>query len=149
MPELLETRVDKFIFKVAADRHYTVEGLWVIAESQNVRVGVSDYFQQRSGDVAFVEVKPAGATLAIGDELATLETIKVNTSLSSPVGGKVVQVNPALENAPELINTDPYGEGWLAVIRAADWATDQARLLTAEQYFEQMKQQAEQEVKKS
>ncbi len=148
MPEYLETSVDKFTFKVATDRAYTAEGLWASAAGNLVRVGLSDYLQQRSGDVAFVEVQPAGVTVASDDELATLETIKVNTSLSSPVNGKVVQVNPALENAPELINSDPYGDGWLAVIEATDWATDQARLLTAQLYFDQMKQQAEQEVKK-
>lgn len=148
MPEFLETTVDKFSFKVATDRAYTAEGLWASAAGNLVRVGLTDYLQQRSGDVAFVEVQPAGTTVASGDELATLETIKVNTSLTSPVSGKVAQVNPALESAPELINTDPYGEGWLAVVEATDWATDQSRLLTATQYFEQMTQQAEQDVKK-
>ena len=148
MPEYLEARVDKFIFRVAVDRFYTAEGLWVVAEDQMIRVGVSDYFQQRSGDVAFAEVKPVGTTLTTGDELATLETIKVNTSLPAPVSGQVAQVNPALEDAPELINSDPYGEGWLAVIQAAHWDTDRVRLLNAQQYFAQMKQQAEQDVKK-
>ncbi len=148
MPEFLETTVDKFSFKVATDRAYTAEGLWATAAGNLVRVGLTDYLQQRSGDVAFVEVQPAGTTVASGDELATLETIKVNTSLTSPVSGKVAQVNPALESAPELINSDPYGEGWLAVVEATDWATDRSRLLTATQYFEQMTQQAEQDVKK-
>ena len=148
MPEFLETTVDKFSFKVATDRAYTAEGLWASAAGNLVRVGLTDYLQQRSGDVAFVEVQPAGTTVSSGDELATLETIKVNTSLTSPVSGKVAQVNPALESAPELINSDPYGEGWLAVVEATDWATDRPRLLTATQYFEQMTQQAEQDVKK-
>jgi glycine cleavage system H protein len=148
MPEFLETTVDKFSFKVATDRAYTADGLWASAAGNLVRVGLTDYLQQRSGDVAFVEVQPAGTTVASGDELATLETIKVNTSLTSPLSGKVAQVNPALESAPELINSDPYGEGWLAVVEATDWATDQSRLLTATQYFEQMTQQAEQDVKK-
>ena len=148
MPEFLETTVDKFSFKVATDRAYTAEGLWATAAGNLVRVGLTDYLQQRSGDVAFVEVQPAGTTVASGDELATLETIKVNTSLTSPVSDKVAQVNPALESAPELINSDPYGEGWLAVVEATDWATDESRLLTATRYFEQMTQQAEQNVKK-
>lgn len=148
MPEFLETTIDKFTFRVAADRAYTPEGLWVSAVGNQVRVGLTDYLQQRSGDVAFAEVKPAGASVAVGAELATLETIKVNTSLSSPVSGTVAQVNPVLESAPEVINSDPYGEGWLAVIDAADWASDRARLLPAEQYFEHMKQQAEQDVKR-
>ena len=148
MSSYIETTVDKFTFKVATDRAYTPEGLWVSATGNQVRVGLTDYLQQRSGDVAFVEVKPEGAAVAAGDELATLETIKVNTSLVSPVSGRVAQVNPALEDTPELINSDPYGEGWLAVISVADWAADRARLLTAEQYFKQMKQQAEEDTKK-
>ncbi len=148
MTEYLEARVGKFIFKVAKDRLYTAEGLWVAGEGEAVRVGVTDYLQQRSGDVAFAEVRPAGTTLEPGDELATLETIKVNTSLPVPVGGRVVQTNPALEGGPELINMAPYGEGWLAVMQAAHWEADRTHLLSPEQYFEQMKQQAEQDVRK-
>ena len=148
MTEFLETTVDKFTFKVAAGRYYTAEGLWASADGASVRVGLSDYLQQRSGDVAFAEVKPAGTTLAEGDELAMIETIKVNVSLSSPVSGRIAAVNPALENAPEIINQDPYGDGWLAVIETGDWPAAQAHLLTAQAYFEQMKEQAEQDVKK-
>ncbi len=148
MPEFLTATVDKFTFKVATDRVYTSEGLWAIGDGQSVRIGLSDYLQQRSGDVAFAEVKPAGTALAAGDEAAAIETIKVNVSLPSPVKGRVVTVNPALETAPEIINQDPYGDGWLAVIEAEDWPADQARLLTAQAYFDQMKEQAEQDVKK-
>lgn len=147
MTEYLTTRVDKFTFKVAADRRYTDAGLWVKAEGDAIRIGVTDYLQQRSGDVAFAEVKSAGTALSAGDEVATLETIKVNTSLTSPVSGTVRTANPALETTPELINTDPYGDGWLAVIAVTDIEAAYASLLTAEQYFEQMKEQAEQDAK--
>ena len=118
MTEYLETTVDKFIFKVATDRFYNGEGVWAKAEGGLVRIGLSDFLQQRSGDVAFAEVKPAGTQLAVGDEVAVIETIKVNISLASPVSGKIVEVNPAMETAPEAINQDPYGAGWLAVIEA-------------------------------
>ena len=148
MAEFLETTVDKFTFKVATDRYYTAEGLWVLSEGHAVRIGVSDDLQQRSGDVAFAEVKLAGTALAMGDEVAALETIKVNTSLSSPVNGTVKETNAALESAPELINTAPYGDGWLAVIDVTDWEQARASLLTAEQYFDQMKAQAEEDVKR-
>lgn len=148
MPEFLETTVDKFIFKVAADRYYSREGVWAQAEGNRVRIGLSDFLQQRSGDVAFAEVKPAGTTLAAGDEVAVIETIKVNISLTSPVNGKVAEVNPAMETAPEAINKDPYGEGWLAMIEAADWEADRARLLDPQAYFTLMKGQAEEEAKK-
>ncbi len=147
MPDFLEASVDKFIFKVADDRFYTAEGVWALAEGGRVRIGLSDFLQQRSGDVAFAEVKPEGTAVKAGEEMAVIETIKVNISLPSPVTGQVMEVNPALASAPEAINQDPYGAGWLAVIESADWEADRARLLTAAAYFEKMKGQAEEETK--
>ncbi len=148
MTDYLETTVDKFIFRVATDRYYSDEGLWVKEENGRLRIGLSDFVQQRSGDVAFAEIKPAGTALAVGDEVAVIETIKVNIAFTSPVMGNIVEVNPAMEEAPEAINQDPYGEGWLAVIEPADWAADRSRLLDAQAYFVRMKAQAEEEAKK-
>jgi len=147
MTEFLETTLDKFIFKVATDRYYSSEGLWALSDGNRIRIGLSDFLQQRSGDVAFAEVKPIGTALAVGDEVATIETIKVNVILSSPVNGKVVEMNQAMETAPEAINQDPYGEGWLAVIEATDWEGDRAALLDPQAYFTLMKGQAGEEVK--
>ena len=133
MPEFLEVTVDKFTFKVATDRWYTREGVWVspLPEGEGlgvrVRLGLSDFLQQRSGDIAFAELKPVGTVLTVGDEVASIETIKVNVALSSPVSGKVIEVNPEMDTAPEAINQDPYGTGWLAVITAADWGTDRSQ----------------------
>jgi glycine cleavage system H protein len=148
MPEYLETTFDKFIFRVATDRLYSREGLWASAEGGKVRIGLSDYLQQRSGDVAFAEVKPVGATLTVGDELATIETIKVNVVLPSPVTGKLVEINPSMATAPELVNQDPYGQGWVAVIEAAAWDKDQARLLGPQAYLEVIRREAEDEAKR-
>ena len=148
MPEFLTTLVDKFTFKVALDRYYNAEGAWALAEGNRVRIGVSDFLQQRSGDVAFAEVRPEGTAVKTGEEVAIIETIKVNISLISPVAGKVVEVNPALADTPEAVNQDPYSTGWLAVVEPADWEADRAQLLTAAAYFDQMKGQAEEEAKK-
>jgi glycine cleavage system H protein len=148
MTEFLETTVDKFTFKVATDRRYTAEGLWALLEDGRARVGLTDFLQQHSGDVAFAEVKPSGTVLNAGDEIGTIETIKVDIVLSSPVSGTVVEANPALADAPEVINQDPYG-AWLALVELTDWAADQANLLSPEAYFEQMKRQAEEEVKQT
>ena len=148
MPEFLETTVDKFTFKVATDRFYTREGVWALVEGDRVRIGLSDFSQQRSGDIAFAEVKPAGTAVAVGDEVAAIETIKVNVILGSPLNGNVIEVNPALDTAPEAINQDPYGAGWLVVIAASDWETDRSRLLDAAAYFEVVKREAEEEIKK-
>ncbi len=156
MSDFIELTVDKFTFTVATDRFYTHEGLWIQpspltslpnSEENNyrVRVGLSDFLQQHSGDIAFVEIKPVGTVLAIGDEVASIETIKVNVALSAPINGALIEVNPAMETAPEAINQDPYGAGWLAVIAASDWETDRAQLLDASAYFEVMKAEAEAE----
>jgi glycine cleavage system H protein len=149
MAGFLETKVNKFTFKVAVDHFYNSEGIWAFEVGGLVRVGLSDFLQQRSGDIAFVEVKPVGKALAVNDEVAAIETIKVNISLSSPVAGKIARVNPWMEAAPEKINLDPYGEGWLCEIEAADWDTDRNNLLDAAAYFAQMKREAENEVKKN
>jgi glycine cleavage system H protein len=149
MAEVLEFTVDKFKFRVPTDRLYSSEGLWAQEAGDRVRLGLTDFVQQRSGDVAFAEVKPQGTALKVGDELGTIETIKVNISLTSPIGGTIVEVNPSLETAPEAINQDPYGAGWLALIEPASWETDRASLLDPAAYFNLMRGQAEEEAKKS
>ncbi len=145
MPEFLETTVDKFIFRVAADRWYSPEGVWALPDGDRVRVGMSDFLQQLNGDVAFAEVRPTGTSLAPGDELALIETIKVNLEVPSPISGVVGLANPALETSPEVINQDPYGEGWLAMIDTPDWAADRGRLLDPEAYLALMRSRAEEE----
>jgi glycine cleavage system H protein len=148
MPNFMELTVDKFTFKVATDRDYTKEGVWALADGKRIRVGLSDFLQQRSGDVAFADVTPEGTNLHAGDEFASIETIKVNISLASPVSGMIVEVNPEMAAAPEAINQDPYGAGWLAVIEATDWDAERDNLLDPQAYFIMMKAEAEEEAKK-
>jgi glycine cleavage system H protein len=141
--DFLETTVDKFTFRVATDCFYNQEGVWAREENGRVRIGLSDFVQQRNGDVAFAEVKPAGTVIAAGEEVAEIETIKVNITYTSPVNGEIVEVNPAMNDAPEAINQDPYGAGWLAVMDVGNWEADRAKLLDPQAYFEIMKDQAE------
>ena len=149
MPEeILELTVDKFTFRVPKGLYYTDAGVWVRLEGEVARLGLSDFAQQRSGDVAFAEVKPVGTALKPGDEFAAVETIKVDIGLPSPVSGVLVEVNPALEDAPERINEAPYGAGWLARVKLTAWDTDQAQLLDADAYYALIKEQAEEEAKK-
>ncbi len=148
MPSFMELTVDKFTFKVATDRSYTSEGVWALADGNRIRLGLSDYLQQRSGDVAFADVTPEGADLHTGDEFASIETIKVNISLASPVSGKILEVNPEMATAPEAINQDPYGAGWLATIEASDWDAERANLLDPQAYFTKIRVEAEEEAKK-
>jgi glycine cleavage system H protein len=148
MPEYLETTVDKFLFRVATDRFYHPTGIWAQASGNRVRIGLSDFLQQRSGDIAFVDVKPTGTVLKGEDEAAAIETIKVNVSLPSPVSGRVVLVNPELDSTPEKINQDPYGDGWLCEIEASNWEADRTNLLDPNAYFARMKHEAEEEAKR-
>jgi glycine cleavage system H protein len=147
MPEYLETTVDKFIFRVAADRLYSREGMWVMDAGTpgRVRLGLSDFVQQRNGDAAFVHLKQAGTRLAAGDAFGELETIKATLDLISPAAGEIVEVNRDLDLNPENVNQDPYGKGWLAVIQAADWEAARARLLEPAAYLAVMRAQAEEE----
>jgi len=147
MSEHLEFRVDKFIFMVAIDRLYSEEGLWVMVEDKNVRIGISDYMQQRSGDVAFAEITPEGTVVKTGDEFAVIETIKVNISLISPVAGIVTEVNPVMEAEPDIINREPYGAGWLVLIEIARDETDLKNLLKPQEYLAKIKAEAEWEVR--
>lgn len=148
MPDYLELTVDKFTFKIATDRFYSPEGMWAKEEDGRVRVGLSDFFQQHNGDVAFAEITEAGTELAVGDEIAVIETIKVDISLPSPLAGEIVEVNPAMEMEPEKINFDPYGDGWLALVEPQEWETRRESLLSPEAYYEQVKVDAEQELRK-
>lgn len=151
MPEYLETKVDKFTFKVARDRFYTRDGIWLMsstsAEGVVVRLGLTDYLQQHSGDVAFVNLKPTGMTLSAGDEFAEIETIKVNVGLPSPIAGTITEVNKALEMNPEFLNQDPYGKGWIVAFKPEDWGMALPALLDANAYLDFMKVQIDQELK--
>ena len=143
MPEFLQTTIDKFTFEVATDRSYSPDGIWLQdLGGGRVRVGVSDFVQQHSGDVAFVTVKAAGTALSAGDEFAELETVKVNLGLPLPIAGTLVEVNPALDASPEVVNHNPYGDGWLAVIQAAAGDVERAGLLDPPAYLSVVQSQA-------
>jgi glycine cleavage system H protein len=148
MTDYLEYRIDKFIFRTATDRYYTNEGMWIKPENSLVRIGISDFLQQRSGDVAFVEVKPVGEQVANGEELVVIETIKVNISLTSPLSGKIIEANPMMEKTPEIINQDPYGSGWMVMVEPTDIQTMLEHLLDAQTYFAKVREDSEREVKK-
>ncbi len=146
--EMLKVTVDKFTFQVPVDRLYSDAGVWVKLDGSRARLGLSDFAQQSSGDVAFANIKPVGTRLERGDEFADIETVKVNVSLLVPVKGTIVDVNASLATAGELINQEPYDRGWLVVIELADWEADQDRMLGPEAYLALIKNQAEAEMKK-
>lgn len=153
MPKYLETTVDKFTFKIARNRMYTRDGVWVLPsespDGTSVRIGLTDYLQQHSGDAAFANVKRVGTALNAGDEFAEIETIKVNVGLPSPLAGTIIEVNKQLEMYPELVNQDPYDKGWLAVVKTSDWDAARTELLDANSYFDLMRTQIDEELKET
>ena len=145
--DMLELTIDKFIFRFPKNLRYSDAGLWIRQEDAALRIGISDFVQQHSGDIAFATITPEGTALNAGEELAAIETVKVNISLPSPVKGIIVQVNPSLDESPELINQDPYGKGWIAVIQTESNEKDLHAFLVAETYAELAREQAEAELK--
>ncbi len=108
---------------VRTDRRYTSEHEWALMEGDNrVRVGITDYAQDALGDVVFVELPEVGTEFAAGDGMAEVESTKSVADVYAPVTGKVVEANGVLEQSPELVNSDPYGDGWFVVIEASDVA---------------------------
>ena len=138
-----QVTIGKFIFRVKVGTLYTDEGLWLAPQTSagTVRVGLSDYRQQSSGDAAFVELPSVGQALRSGDDLANVETVKVDLTVPAPFAAEVIAVNEMLADAPELINRDPYGAGWLVELKPAAWPVP--GLLAADAYLAVMTAQAE------
>ncbi len=99
---------------------YTKEHEWARLEGEVVTVGITDFAQGELGDIVFVELPEVGATLGEGDSFGVAESVKTVSDLYAPVAGEVVEVNEGLNDAPEGVNKDPYGAGWMVKIKAAD-----------------------------
>ena len=112
---------------------YTSEHEWIRVEGDIAYVGITDYAQEQLGDIVLVDVQTEGETLAAGDTFGTVEVVKTISDLFIPVAGEVLEQNEALADQPELVNKDPYGEGWLIKIKPAADADFDA-LLDAEAY---------------
>ena len=115
---------------IPEDLQYTKSHEWVRMEGDTATIGITDHAQDELGDVVFVELPEEGATFDAGESFGTVESVKAVSDLYTPVGGEVVEVNSALEDAPENINEDPYGEGWIVKLRT----TDGPDLLSPEEY---------------
>ena len=104
-----------------ADLRYTSEHEWLrITEGNIAVIGVTDFAQSELGDIVFIEIETIGQTFAANEIFGTVEAVKTVSDLFLPVAGKILEVNPALSNNPELVNNDPYGEGWMVKIEVAD-----------------------------
>lgn len=113
------------------DRKYSRDHEWILIEGNLARIGISDHAQNALGDIVFVELPAVGDTITAGASFAVVESVKAASEIYTPVGGKVVEVNEALESEPERINADPYG-AFIAVVEVSE--IDEASLLDADAY---------------
>ena len=118
---------------IPANLKYTKEHEWVRVEGDVAYVGITDYAQSELGEIVFVEVETVGESLAAGEVFGTVEAVKTVSELFLPVDGEVLEFNAALEDAPELVNEDPYGKGWMVKLSVAD-AAQLDGLLSATDY---------------
>ncbi|MGY8942089.1 MAG: glycine cleavage system protein GcvH [Flavobacteriales bacterium] len=118
---------------IPQDLRYTREHEWVRLEGDIAIIGITDYAQGELGDIVFVEVETVGDELAVGEVFGTMEAVKTVNDLFSPLAGEVTAFNEGLEDDPEAVNNDPYGNGWIVRIKLSN-PSDFEGLLTAEEY---------------
>jgi len=116
-----------------SDLKYSKEHEWIRIESNTGYIGITDFAQKELGDIVYVEIETIGETLAKDAVFGTVEAVKTVSDLFLPVGGKVLEKNTALNDAPEAVNTDPYGKGWMVKIELTD-AAELGSLMDAEAY---------------
>lgn len=118
---------------IPSDLKYTKEHEWIRVEGDTAFVGVTDFAQGELGDIVFLEIETCGESLEIEEVFGTIEAVKTVSDLFMPVSGKILEINHFLEEHPELVNSDPYGKGWLIKIALKD-AVQLNNLLSSEQY---------------
>lgn len=112
---------------------YTKDHEWLRTEGDIGYVGITDFAQGELGDIVFIEIETIGETLKKEDVFGTIEAVKTVSDMFMPVSGEVLEVNPALEDSPDVVNKDPYGKGWMVKIKMTD-PSEVGQLLTAEEY---------------
>jgi len=118
---------------VPDDLRYSKDHEWARLEDGRVRIGITDYAQDALGDVVYVQIPDVGARVTTGESFSEVESTKSVSDIYAPITGTIVEVNQELSDAPQRVNEDPYGEGWLVVIEAGD-ASQYAQLLDAAAY---------------
>ncbi len=120
------------------DFFYSKDHEWAKSEGDKIRVGISDYAQDQLGDIVFVELPQIGSRYAREEQFGTIESVKTVSELYMPLGGEILSVNKAMEGSPEIINTQPYGSGWMIEIKPTDPA-ELKSLMNREAYLSLLK----------
>ena len=114
---------------------YTSDHEWVMIESDRAKVGITDYAQDALGDVVFVDIPEVGKRVTVGETVTEVESTKSVSDIYAPLEGEIIEINQDLDDSPELLNGDPYGEGWIFILELNDAASID-NLLSAEEYRE-------------
>jgi glycine cleavage system H protein len=130
-------------YEVAEGLFYSKDWMWVKVENGKVRVGITDYAQKQLNEVVFAELPSAGDEAIKGEPFGTVESVKSVSDLVAPVSGKIVEVNGKVGSSPEMLNEDPYNEGWILVMSPTNLADDLKTLMNYEQSVEWHKQLAQ------
>jgi glycine cleavage system H protein len=112
--------IDDLVFP--EDVRYSDDHEWARQEEENVKVGITDYAQDQLGDIVYVELPEVGSSFSAGEEFGTLESVKAVSELFMPMGGEIIAINEALADTPERVNSEPYGAGWMIIIKPSDAA---------------------------
>jgi glycine cleavage system H protein len=123
------------------ENYYARSHEYVHLDGDVALIGISNYAQKELGDVVFVELPQAGSTVEVGDELGSIESVKAVSELFVPVSGEVIEVNDHLTEKPDLVNSDPYGDGWMVKIRMTD-TSELEQLMSAEDYDDYIKSES-------
>lgn len=117
---------------VPADLKYTKDHEWIRIENNIATIGITDFAQGELGDIVFVDINTVGKTLTHGDIFGTVEAVKTVSDLFLPVNGTILEINPGLDASPEVVNTDPYGAGWMVKVQMSN--DDVSTLMNADEY---------------
>lgn len=121
------------MMNIPANLKFTEDHEWIKVDGDTAIVGITDYAQSQLGDIVYVEIETVGETLAKGETFGTVEAVKTVSDLFLPVSAEILEVNPTINDAPETVNKDPYGDGWMIKIKITD-LSELDNLLTADDY---------------
>jgi len=123
-------------YEVMEDLYYSADYMWARVENGKAKIGITDYAQKQLKEIVFVELPSEGDAVKVGDPFGTVESVKAVSDLVAPVSGTIEHVNGAVGNRPELLNEDPYGEGWLIIVAPTDLEKELKKLMDFERAVE-------------
>jgi len=126
------------------DLRYSTDHEWVKVEGKHAVIGITDYAQSELGDIVYIEMPEVGVEVAAEEEVTEIESTKTTSPLLAPISGKIIEVNDELKESPQLINEDPYGKGWIAVMTIGS-SDDMDALMSAKEYEEFIEEGEEEE----